>query len=47
MGEKGRELYGLGRSPSNSLVTEFGDAVVVMDGIVAADDVVVAVGVWV
>ena len=49
MEEKGRELYGLGRSPSNSLVTAFevAVAVAVMDGVADVDGVVVVVGVWV
>ena len=52
MGERGRELYGLERSPDKSLLVVCGDAVVVTatcnaaatDDVVAADGVVVAVG---
>ena len=47
MGEIGRELCGLGRSPSNSLLVVCGDGVVVaaMHNVAAADDVVAVVGV--
>ena len=52
MGERGRELCGLGRIPDNSMLVVCGDEVVVvavhnavvMDGVVAADGVVVVVG---
>ena len=39
MGGKGRELYGLGESPSNSLVTIFEatDGAATTDGVVDAD----------
>ena len=53
MGEKGRELYGLGRSPCSSLVTVFGDVVAIVDWVTVVDDVatmvdvVAKVGVWV
>ena len=54
MGEKGRELCGLERSQDKSLMVFFGDEVVVvvahnamtMNDFAAADDVEVAVGLW-
>ena len=47
MGEKGRELYGLGEIPSNSLATIF--EVAIVNGAATTDRVAVAavIGVWV
>ena len=57
MGETRRELCGLGRSPSNSLVTSFGDAATVgcvvvigaaiLVGVVAVVGATARVGAWV
>ena len=45
MGEKGRELYGLGESPSNSLVIVF--EAVDVGGAAAMDRTMDMVGAWV
>ena len=42
MGEKGRELYGLGRIPSSSLVIAFGDANGIGTMVAIVDDVAAA-----